>query len=155
MQSYRFSPILEEKSFQAALLYIAHQSAALAEKTLGRSRDIDTITIFAHYPDEHAYLKKTVRSYGPVSTVTHGATLYIDADVTVAGNHIQYLGVRAPDGSRPQVGYGDFPVDDYDAIRSAANPYVHEIVSGRGQSLLELRHPDFDVLGYVARKEDH
>ncbi len=151
---FRFSPILDGKSFHTALWYLARQSALLAELILGQKLAIDTLTIFSHFPEELAFLDHTVRRFGPVSPATHGETLYVDADFTVDDHRIHYLGVREPDSTRPQVGYADYPVDDYDDIKVLSSPYVREITSGRGQKLLELRHPDFDVFGYITRKED-
>jgi len=32
---------------------------------------------------------------------------------------------------------------------------VEEVTTGLGEQLLELRHPDFDVRGYIVKLEDH
>ncbi|HEY1835873.1 MAG TPA: hypothetical protein VGG13_03570 [Candidatus Saccharimonadales bacterium] len=157
-EAYRFSPIHDTLTFHEALGYIATQGMALATKVFGHELAVDTLTIFSHTDQEHRFLDRLVRRYGPVSSFSHGQTLYINPrpDLEVAGNHIKYLGLRAPDDPvKPQVGYVDYPVTDYNAIHAANHPRVHEITSGRGQGLLEVRHPDFDVLGYVVREEEH
>jgi len=80
--SYRFSPIQDEITFRAALEYIAVQADKMARIVLGRALSIDTLTIFAHDDGEYAFLDTVVRRYGPVSSFTHGVTLYIASDFT-------------------------------------------------------------------------
>jgi hypothetical protein len=155
MVKYQFSPILNEEKFQAVLAYIAQRSEALAQEALGRMLTVDTLTIFAQSSKEHAFLHRLVRRYGKVSSFSHGPTLYISSDLMVAGRRIKFLGLREPDPARKWVGYGDYGVEDYDAILAAKYPDVQEIITGRGQALLEIRRPDFDVLGYIVRKEEH
>lgn len=157
MKPQDFSPITTQENFRAALDYIAEQSVLLAKKVLGRDMAIDTICFFTHSPEEYAFVEKLVRSRGPESELSHGPTLYVDSDFMVNGNRIRIFGVRKPDETRPQVGYGDYPVKDYvDLLQSQKNnPNVKEIISGRGKSLMELRHPDFDVLGFVVEESEH
>lgn len=152
-----FSPITTEAQLQAAMEYIATQSVKLARQVLGCDLAIDTICFFTHSPEEYEFVERLVKQRGPVSKFSHGPTLYVDSDFTAAGHHIRIFGVRKPDPSRPQLGYGDYPVTDYPELLKAgqANPHAKEIISGRGQSLIELRHPDFDVLGYVVAEEIH
>ena len=155
MPDFRFSPILDQQRFETALDYLAVQTVVLAQRVLGRELPIDTLTLFAHSGEEYAFLDKLLRRYGPESSVTHGVTLYIDSDFDIRGYHIQFLGVRQPDPTRSEVGYADYPVDDYPAILTANYPGVHEIISGRAQHLLEVTHPDFDVRGYIVDKAGH
>lgn len=87
--------------------------------------------------------------YGAVSKFAHGTKLYVDADQTVCGQRITLLGVGSPDKTRSEVGYADFPVADYESIKAQNLPGVQEIRAGSGIDLLELRHHDFDVRGYL------
>ena len=157
MAVHTFSPITNDQKLQEALEYIAEHSVLLAQKVLGRNLAIDTICFFSHSPEECAFLEKAVRPRGPESALSHGPTLYVDSDFMVKGQHISIFGVRRPDPTRPQVGYGDYPVADYVKLLEAQkdNPHVKEIISGRGKSLIELRHPEFDVLGFVVDQSDH
>lgn len=148
-------PILEKQQFTATLQHIAEQGAALCRQVLNRDLPIDTLTIFTHSPEEYDFVAEVARTYGPESAFTHGDTLYIASDFMVGDCRIIYLGVRRPDPTRPEVGYADYPVTDYAAIVAANYPGVQEITSGRGQKLLELRHPDFDVRGYIVKEEEH
>lgn len=152
-----FSPITNQAQLQAAMEYIAFQSVKLAKQVLGRAFSLDTICFFTHSPEEYEFVERAVKQRGPVSKFSHGPTLYVDSDFTVAGQHIRIFGVRQPDPARPQLGYGDYPVANYIELLKTErdNPYAKEIISGRGQSLLELRHPDFDVLGYVVDQAAH
>lgn len=155
--THPFSPIINAERLELALSYVAKRSVALAEVAIGRSLAIDTICFFTHSPEEYTFLANAVRNRGTESRLSHGATLYTDTNFMVGDQRIRIFGVRAPDPTRPFVGYGDYPVADYDAIlqKHQSSPYVREITSGRGKSLIELKHPDFDVLGFVVDKEDH
>ncbi len=152
-----FEPILSESKLQAAIEHIAKRSVELANVVLSRALPLDTICFFAQSPEEYIFLEKAVLARGSVSKFTHGATLYADTDFMVGQWHISIFGVRTPDPTRPWRGYGDYPVDDYQQLLASTrtNPYAKEIISGRGQSLLELKHPDFDVLGYVVDARSH
>jgi hypothetical protein len=156
-EAYRFSPILEEEDYKKALVYIATRSRELAMLVLGRDMPVDTLTIFSHFPDEYIVVASRIQREGEVSKFSHGKTLYIDADIEVEEQRIIYLGVRKPDPTRPQVGYADFPVLDYCELRdeNIDNIYVRKIQSGLGQDLLEIWHPNFDVLGYVVDAHTH
>ncbi|HKU18649.1 MAG TPA: hypothetical protein VJP80_05230 [Candidatus Saccharimonadales bacterium] len=157
MREFDFPLVMDNTVLQAAVEHIAHRSVALAQTVLGRTLDLDTICLFAHSAEEYAFVEQAVRARGPVSKFSHGPTLYVDVDLMMADWHIRMFGVRAPDPNRPWRGYGDFPVDDYAALvqSTVTNPYIREITSGRGQPLLELKHPDFDVLGFVVQAKDH
>lgn len=157
MAEHEFSPINSHDRLLGALNYLAIHVVDLGRLVLTKDLSLDTLTIFTHDQPEYDFVESIVRSYGEESKLTHGKTLYIESDFEIQGNHIRYLGVRRPDETRPQVGYGDFPVDNLNGIAEAyrANKFVREMESGRGQPMLELRHPDFDVLGYVVDASEH
>ncbi len=164
LASYPFRPITNEGCLAQAAIFIATKAVALGRTVLGRDLELDTICFFAHTPGELNFLRKAVLARGPQSRFTHGATLYADTDFTLLDWRIKIFGVRdvvMPDPLRSQVGYGDYPVTDYDALLEEirthpyVQPYARPITTGLNQSLIELRHPDFDVLGFIARKEEH
>lgn len=154
---HEFSPVNSAERFLAGLEYLADKSVDLAEAVLGERLPIDTICFFTHSDEEYGFVEREVMTRGLVSKLSHGPTIYVETDFEVNGHRIRILGVRRPDETRPQLGYGDYPVEDYAGLLAAQknNPHVKEIISGRGKSLIELRHPDFDVLGFVVDKKDH
>lgn len=157
--AHEFSPIISEDHLQAAAEYLTRQSLLLAKTVLGQKLTIDTLCFFTHSPEEYQFIEQAVRRRGPESRFSHEPTLYVDTDFTVLDQHVRIFGVRKPDPARLEIGYGDYPVAevDYQQLLHTAknNPHMREITSGRGKSLVELRHPDFDVLGYVVDQTDH
>lgn len=152
-----FQPINSKERFEEALDYVAATAAGLSEAVLSEALPIDTVTLFTRTSKEYYFLERLVRTYGERSEITHGPTLYIDSNFMLGENVIRYLGVRRPDDTRPEVGYADFPVEDFEGLREAhaGNEAVKFMKSGRGQPLLELRHPEFDIRGYVVSAADH
>lgn len=152
-----FLPINTEERFEQALDYIATHAVALGELVLGEKYPIDTLTLFTRSNNEYYFLEHLVKARGERSSLTHGPTLYIDCDFMIGDNSIKYLGLRRPDDTRTEVGYADYPVDDFEGLREAqaANKHAMFMRSGLGQPMLELRHPDFDVRGYVVNAADH
>lgn len=144
--------ILSEADFQAGLTRIAQSSLELARTVLGRELRIDTVCFFTHSPEEYDFVRAKVAQAGPESKFSHGATLYVDVDLQLQRQNITLLGVRSPDDTRTEAGYADYPVNNYQEVLAElqGSAYAHEIVSGQGIPLIELRHPDFNVRGYIA-----
>lgn len=151
MADFRFSPIHSEETFQEVLDYITVNARLLGKLVTGEELPVDTLTIFTHSQAEYDFLAPIVLAFGERSKFSHGATLYIDSDFEIQSQRIRFLGIRSPDDTRPQVGYGDFPVENFDEVLDSlgGNEFASLIESGRGQPLIELRHPDFDVLGFI------
>jgi hypothetical protein len=156
LKNHDFQPIIDEGRYSQAVNYIIKEASKLALNVLGKNLTIDTVTIFSQTPEEYKFFAKHLRDIGEVSHFSHGPTLYV---ATHAGdeNSIKLRGVRQPDDSRTEVGYADYPISNYDQIKdqSIKNASVKEIISGTGIPLLELKHPDFDVRGYVVAKKEH
>ena len=155
--SQRHAPLKTKQAFERRLTYIAQNGLVLGQLVLGREVPIDTVTIFSQTDQEYAKIAGFIRNYGPVSAVSHGDTLYIDTSFELLSNLISYLGVRKPDPTRPEVGYVDFPVSDFTHLVSLCqeSSFMQLITSGRGQPLIEIRHPNFDVRGYIVATEEH
>lgn len=149
-----FQPIINKERYTQALVYIAQQANKLALQVLGESLPADTLTIFSQSSVEYKYIANHLKTNKTVSPITHGATLYVETYDLIDNNRIILLGVRQPDENRPEVGYADFSVDNYQQLKNlhAKNKNVHEITSGIGVPLLEIKHPDFDVRGYIIQK---
>jgi hypothetical protein len=153
--AHDFSPIDSEVKYKAALEYLMAEGSRLAETILGEQLIPDTLTVFSRTKEEYDFIDGLIRTYGPKSRFSHGITLYIDVAMEVSGNQVVLLGVREPDNDRQDVGYADFSVQNYAEIRNANTEHIQEITTSRGQSLLELRHPDFDVRGYLVSANEH
>ncbi len=154
MKLYRFSPITNATECNEALYYTHTQLKALVLLITGRTYKIDTLKLFAHYLDEHVFIKDWVNSIGKVESESE-SSYYVRPNEPMQFNEdlIELLGVRVADPYRSQVGCGDYAVEDYDAFKAefiGLSPFVRE-VSHPEYEMLELFHPDFDVLGYVVK----
>lgn len=156
MKLYRFSPISSEQKCQQALEYIAEQLRGLSAKVMDESPPINTLKIFAHYSDEYALLKNWADSLGEHDDDGSKTSYYVKPikPMTVAGEPIEYVGIRTPDPYRAQVGCGDYVVGNYDELKKkylGNSPWIREVEHLRYE-MLELFHPDIDVLGYIVKE---
>ncbi len=146
---YRFSPIESEDQFFEALEYIVSAADQLAQEVLGESLPINTVKVFAHYYDEYKYLLDLVSRMGNRSQLSSETSYYVEIDKEISRQAIQYLGVRIVDPYRLHVGCADYEIQNYHDLKDAflkKGSYVRSIENGE---MLELWHPDTDVLGYV------
>ena len=154
MNLYRYSPLKQSSECLEVLSYIDEQLKKLAEVVLGSQLPINTLKIFSHYDDEFAFLKQWIDSQGDNDgTTTPSYYVRLSQPLTINNDKVDYIGIRTPDPYRSQVGCGDFVVDDYEAFRThylGSTPFVREIQHPKYE-MLELFHPDFDVLGYVVK----
>lgn len=151
MHYYRFSPITTQDEFESALHYTAQQLSKLSSTVLGERHSVWALNVFAHYYDEYEIIKQIVLGYGPKHDIGSETSLYVDANKEYGTSKVKWLGVRAVDPYRSHVGCGDLDAD-YDVVAEqhlGNNPYVREVKGN--VSMLELWHPDFDVLGYIVK----
>jgi hypothetical protein len=153
MRLYRFSPIKNKREFEQALQYVAEQLELLSKKLAGEALPIESLKIFAHYPEEYPVLKKILLTYGqPVSE--SATSLYVEGALQVGGNEITAIGIRVADPYRFQVGCGDFTIANAAAFRAQhldmTNGFVRDMPD-REDQFIELWHPDFDVAGYIKK----
>lgn len=149
---YRFSPIESEDSFRKALNYLTIELERLSQELLNKSLPINTLKVFAHYPEEYDYLHKLVSEMGPKASISSGTSLYVEVNEQIHGHNIKYLGVRIVDPYRLQVGCGDFEIVDIEEFKreyTNRSPFIRPF----RENMVELWHPDFDVLGYVVSSE--
>ena len=150
MTLYRFSPITTKEQFETALAYISEQLTKLAETVLQESLRPASLKIFAHYHDEYDRLRDLLPSYGVVSSSSK-TSLYVNSSLEIRGDRVEQIGIRVVDPYRAQVGCGDYAAD-YDEIAErylGKTPYVRKV--DHALTMLEIWHPDFDVLGYVVK----
>ena len=155
MQLYRFSPIQDEKTLETAWEYVIEELEKLSQKILGETLPISYLTLFSHYPDEYAFLHTYFSRLGPEASFSSERTLYVAVNKIIGTNNIRYMGVRNIDPYRMQVGYGDFETEKFLEYKEkyASSPFVRDAVAHDNTKMLEIWHPDFDVLGYVIPKE--
>ncbi len=154
-----FQPVIDEVRLMDALSHVVFNAKMLNKILFGKVLGtLDTLTIFTHEAEEFSALEPIVRGYGPESRFSHGKTLYIEPEhLQIAGFAIKYLGVREPDPTRPEVGYADFAVPNLVDVwgNNQDNRFVRQVESGRGQAMLELTHPEFDIRAYLVDAAEH
>jgi hypothetical protein len=158
MRLSRFSPITSSEDCFSILEYIDKQLGELSNLVLGETPPVNTLKIFAHYEDEYGRLRQWVDTLGPREDDLVSSTSYYvkpSSPVRVNQDLVDYIGIRVADPYRGQVGCGDFAVDDFDAFKSkylGKSPFLREMPHQTFE-MLELFHPDSDVLGYIVREE--
>lgn len=145
---YRFSPIKDEKTFNAALEYITCELEKLSQKLFDEKLSITILNVFAHYPEEYKYLHTLVSQKGPKAQFSSESSLYVEHSQKIVDYTIEYLGVRIVDPYRMQVGCGDYEVDNFDEFKKkwlGKSDFIRQF----SDDMIEIWHPDFDILGYV------
>ncbi len=85
---------------------------------------------------------------GPKASFSSDSSLYVQVNLEVNGHKIEYIGVRAADPYRMQVGCADFETKDFINFKEQYDqktPFIRSV----SEDMIELWHPDFDVLAYV------
>lgn len=155
MQLYRFSQIKSEKQLHEAVVYVADTTSQLAEKVIGKTLPIKSLTIFAHYPDEFEKLSEIAKTIGNVFNENNGPRVALHKPITAGENTITHLRIRKPDPYRMQVGCNDFDISDYEIFKSEnllKYPDNPRLIKRPDYEMIEFFHPDFDVLAYVVSK---
>jgi hypothetical protein len=156
MKLYRFSPISTDKAANDSLEYIDEQLRKLSSLVLDEHLPVNTLKIFAHYADEYTFLKQWVDSLGENEDGGSSTSYYVKpAKPTVINNDpIEYVGIRVSDPYRAQVGCGDFVVGNFDEFKEkylSKSDYIRAVPHQKYE-MLELFHPDIDVLGYIVKE---
>ena len=155
MKFYRFSPLQNNEDCTKALEYIQEKLRELSKLIIEEELPINTLKIFAHYEDEYAFLKKWVNSIGTNEDEGSLTSYYVKSHepMVINDDPIDYVGIRVPDPYRSQVGCGDYVVSNFEEFKAkylGKSPYIRE-KSHQKYQMLELFHPDMDVLGYIVK----
>lgn len=153
---YHFSPITSREQFDLALDYIARESMKLVQQLCSELPPLESVRVFAHYPEEYRNLEEYVTQFGPRSQHQPTTGMYVDCHTFIADQAVQRIGIRPADPYRAQVGHADFVVDSFESFRSRFMPHPDNFVRdmpGREGKLIELWHPDFDVTAYIIRSD--
>ena len=149
---YRFSPIKNEQELREAIDYVAKKTTELSRKFTANEYPINYLTIFSHYEDEFENLEKILFSMGKHVGENNGPFIQLNEPIQLSNGKLEKIRIRQPDPYRMQVGCNDFTVPDYVAFKQTyvTNQPNHFRVIQRPQfEMIELFHPDFDVLAYV------
>jgi|SRR3989344_3605728 len=148
---YRFSPIKSEEQIRKAFSYIALELDKLSKKVIGKSLHIDTLKIFAHYPEEYNFVHKYISKLGQEAPFNSKTSFYVKVQQNIEGFDIKYLGIRIADPYRLHVGCGDYyESKDFENLNKQAN--INPLMRVFKEDMLEIWHPDFDILGYIVKK---
>ncbi|HSX39935.1 MAG TPA: hypothetical protein VLI92_05090 [Candidatus Saccharimonadales bacterium] len=145
---YQFSPITNEEQFDQVLSYLTLELEKLSQKLFNQKLPITTLKVFPHYFEEYDYLKSLITKMGPAASFNAKTSFYIKTSKKIRDYHIEYIGVRIVDPYRLQVGCGDYEPGNYKEFKTKhlnTSPYIREVPN----DMLEVWHPDFNVLGYV------
>ena len=148
---YRFSPIKDEKELEQVLDYLTTELEKLSRKLFDHKLPITTLKIFSHYQDEYEYLHNLVIKMGPKASFSSETSTYVQVSKNIRGYDISYLGIRIVDPYRLHVGCGDYEIDNFDEFKkkyAGKTPCVRDF----SDDMIEIWHPEYDVLGYVISK---
>jgi len=158
MKLYRFSPLSTNAACIEALNYIDEKLSELSSLVILDQLPVNTLKIFSHYKDEYQFLREWANSIGKNEDDGSPTSYYVKpfTPTKVNNHHIEYIGIRVPDPYRAQVGCGDYVVENYDEFKDKYvnnSPHIREVTHQKYE-MLELFHPDIDVLGYIVKKYD-
>lgn len=137
-------------------MYIDKKLRELSKIIIEEQPPVNTLKIFAHYENEYIFLKEWANSIGKNEDSDSTTSYYVRPFEPTAINNdpIEYIGIRVPDPYRAQVGCGDYVVENYDEFKDKylnTSVYIREVAHHKYE-MLELFHPDIDVLGYIVKK---
>lgn len=163
MKLYRFSPIQSEAEFLASLKYIHEVSNKLCGLALGKHLPVaENIGYFCHYLEEYEFLT-SLREQMTISDINYNQKYFQLKNEISFGKSpespaatYKYLYVRQPDPYRAQVGDIDFVLEPkaFQELKQRiadtpdSNPFARIYPEAR-LDMIELSHPDIDVLAYV------
>lgn len=166
MQLYRYSPIQNKEQLLEAIHHIHYTSYKLCFTVMGKYLSSNgNIGVFCHYEDEYEKLialrKETTdgtsdnpnQKYFPLSE-----PIVIPAKDDMPKTTYTHLYIRKPDPYRHHVGDIDFSLDDSyyqqikEKVKQGKYPWAR-IFPATNIDMIELYHPDSDVLAYISTPE--
>ncbi len=150
MNIYKFSPISSPEQLDTVLEYLTQELENLSQTLLGEKLPINTLKIFAHYQDEYEFLLDLVKRMGEKAPFSSDTSYYSRVDgKTINGYKIDYIGVRMVDPYRLHVGCGDYEVTNFKELKDKFLANNSPFIRAFSEDMIEIWHPDFDVLGYI------
>ncbi len=158
MKLYRFSPITSEVALIESIQYLHVVTNELCVKAIGEQLEVaENVGIFTHYQEEYEDLISIKESLTESSVHFNNKYYLLKKPLVMPdGTVYKYLYIRKPDPYRAQVGDIDFTMDadKFNALKSEIQkdpskyPYAR-IFPRSDLDMIELHHPDFDVLPYI------
>jgi hypothetical protein len=143
--------IQNQKELIEAVRYIASETSRMAQKIVGVSFPIKSLTIFAHSQPEFELLIEILAKIGKPYNYNNGPRVELYEPIEAGENRITHLRIRKPDPERPQAGSNDFETD-YENFKSgylSKFPDNLSLIKRPEYEMIELHDKDFNVLAYV------
>lgn len=143
--------IQNQKELIVVVRYIVSETSKMAQKIIGKSFPIKSLTVFSHSQSEFGLLTEILEKIGKSYNYNNGPRVELYEPIKIGENHITYLRIRKPDLERPQIGCNDFETD-YEVFRKE---YLSQhsknliLIERPDYEMIELRDEEFDVLAYV------
>lgn len=174
MKLYRFSPITSQAQLDEAITYVAVTATRLYFAQTGDVEDelIDSLTLFAHFPDEYEQLQRLALQRGALHGENNGPRVKLHQPLKIAVAHLErngrpetryttvrFLRIRHPDPYRMQVGCCDLKADFYSqdfvyALTRNDHSISPRLIKRPTYDMLELFDPGLDVLAYVVQPHE-
>ncbi len=107
--------------------------------------------IFAHSQSEYEEMVLLAAELGPVIEETEMGPIFHIAPLTTEAGTLKLLKVRRPEQRRPQLGYADFTVFDYETFkRTYLDAVGFRLIVRPKYEMIELSDESFNVLTYYA-----
>ena len=131
--------------------YIATKTSKMAQKIVGTTFPIKSLTVFAHSQPEFELLTGMLSKIGKSFNYKNGPRVELYKLIKVGDNHITHLRIRKPDSERPQVGCNDFETNynDFKSEYLSKHPNSLNLITRPEYEMIELYDSEFDVLAYV------
>lgn len=143
--------IQNQKELIEAVKYVASETPKMAQKIVGKTFPIKSLTVFAHSQPEFELLTGILAKIGKPYNYNNGPRVELYEPIKVGENSITHLRIRKPDPERPQVGCNDFETD-YESFKSEyLLKYADNLslIKRLEYEMTELHDKEFDVLAYV------
>jgi hypothetical protein len=163
MKLYRFSPIKTKEQLLEAIMHTHFACYELCKQSFGTYLpNAGNIGIFCHYYDEYERLIAIRKELTEPSDDPNQKYFKLHEPIVIAAKgDVQettytHLYIRKPDPYRHHVGDVDFYLDAKEYARLRQSLQDGKIIPGarifprQDLDMIELYHPDVDVLGYVS-----
>jgi hypothetical protein len=130
---------------------VAESRRLSAVHTSEQKAPVNYACIFTQSAAEYEEMIEAARKLGAVvQETTMGPVFYITPLSTVAGT-LRLLKIRRPDPKRPERGYADFTVADYQKFKKThLNKPGFSIIKRKEMEMIELIDPSYNVIAYYS-----
>jgi hypothetical protein len=143
--------IQNQEELIEAVKYVASETSKMAQKVIGKTFPINSLTLFAHSQPEFELLSGILTKIGKTYNYNNGPRVELYKPIIVGDNHISHLRIRKPDPERPQVGCNDFETDYEIFKKEYLAKYLDSLrlIVRPEYEMIEVYNKKFDVLAYV------